>query len=117
MKRRIYVNLSVILFAIFPIMSQIFIFYIAPIFYGIYNYVVCRDGKDMLKMYTISLVSQLIGLSLAEYIMFIVSSDYNDFAETPAILLINLILTLFIDAVFLIVKFLKNRHDKNRQCL
>lgn len=112
MKKKIIINLSAIIFCIVPTVAQIFIFYIAPVLYGIYNFVVCRNVKDMVKMYAISLFSQLIGLSLAEYFMYIASSDYADFLETPAILVINIIVTLFIDIVLLIIKFLKNKHDK-----
>ena len=116
MKKRICVNLSAIFVCFFPIIAQIFCFVIAPIFYGIYNYVVCQNVKDMIKMYIISLISQLIGLSLAEYFIYVASSDYTDFAETPAILLINIIITLFIDIIFLMIKFLKKGHNIEDVC-
>ncbi len=115
MKNRIYINLLSAILPIFPVVAQVFIFYIAPMFYGIYNYFACKNIKDMMKMYLISLVSQLIGLSLAEFLMYVASSDYNDFLETPAILLINLILTLIIDSIFIIVKLSKVRRNKKNE--
>lgn len=116
MKKKVLVNLSAIPFSVFPFIGQFFIFYIGPIFYGVYNYLFCKDIKDMVKMYAISLFCQLIGLYLAEYIMYILSSDYNDFMETPAILLINIIITLFVDIVLLVLKALKNRCGKKEKC-
>lgn len=115
MKNRIYINLLSIILLFFPIVAQFFIFYIAPFFYGIYNYFACQNIKDMMKMCLISLLSQLIGLSFAEFLMYVASSDYNDFVETPAILLINLILTLIIDIIFLIVKLFRMKRNKKNE--
>ena len=84
-------------------------------FLGIYKFIVCRRVRDMVKLYAISFVSQLIGLFFAEYLMYIISLDYKDFEETPAIMLINICMTLIIDIVFIICKFFRNIYVKRRE--
>ena len=91
----------------------IYMLFVIPLFYGIYNFFVTREVKLLFKLNIISLSSQLVGLLLNGTLhYYFISSD----SETPSVvqmfLLVTLIFTLVVDLIAILLKFITHRFRK-----
>ena len=93
--------------------TYIFMLFLVPLFYGIYNFCVTHAINMLLKLYGISLISQLMGLFLNGTLYYcFISSD----PETPPVvrvfLLVTLIFTIVVNLIAILLKFFTRRFRK-----